>query len=194
MDILFLQLIALAYLCGSINSAIWICRIFTLPDPTVTGSNNPGATNVLRIGGKKAAIATLAGDMFKTAFPLLIADYFKVETSQLLWLGLFALVGHCFPIFYRFNGGKGVASLLTILVICLPAYGLFFIGTWLLTAWTFKRSSVASIFASLLLPAYIGYFLPYNIMPVLLMSFVILTRHFKNIVRIFKGSEPYLGQ
>ncbi|MCG7963964.1 MAG: glycerol-3-phosphate 1-O-acyltransferase PlsY, partial [Candidatus Thiodiazotropha taylori] len=108
------SIVVIAYLLGSISSAIIVCRLMGLPDPRSQGSNNPGATNVLRIGGKKAAAITLFGDMVKGLIPMLIAHLFDAPPLYLALTGLAAFLGHLYPVFFNFKGGKGVATALGV--------------------------------------------------------------------------------
>jgi len=121
-----------AYLIGSISSAIITCRIMGLEDPRKTGSHNPGATNVLRHGGKKAAIITLLGDMLKGLIPVLLAVQFQLEAMGIALVGLSALLGHVFPVYYGFKGGKGAATLIGTLLVLAPK---LIIGVLLVWAW-----------------------------------------------------------
>ena len=194
MDITYLSLILIAYLSGSISSAILVCRLLTLPDPTITGSNNPGATNVLRIGGRTAGFATLMGDIGKTILPIFIGQWLGFDTWHLLWLGAAALIGHCFPVFYQLKGGKGVACFMSMIIVTLPIFGMLVFGVWLITAWTFKRSSLASIVSAIILPIYIHLFSPELLLPVSSISAVVLIRHRRNLARLIKGEEPVIGQ
>lgn len=194
MDYFYLSLILLAYLSGSISSAILVCKLFTLPDPTITGSNNPGATNVLRIGGRKAGIATLIGDVAKTLVPIFIGKWLGYGEWYLLWLGTGALIGHCFPVFYKLKGGKGVACFMTLIILILPTYGALALGTWLISAWTFQRSSVASIVTAIVLPVFVYHYAADLLLPISAVSSVVLIRHRKNLERIVKGEEPIIGQ
>src|SRR3990167_5067564 len=134
--------IIIAYLFGSISSAILVCKIMGLPDPRTEGSRNPGATNVLRIGGKKAAAITLLGDMLKGVIPVLAAKWYGLDSLGLALVTFAAFIGHLFPVFFRLEGGKGVATLLgCLLALSLPA-GLCWIATWLLMAAILRYSSL----------------------------------------------------
>lgn len=144
-------LIVFAYLLGSISTAIITAKAMGLPDPRTAGSNNPGATNVLRIGGKKAAAITLLGDVLKGLIPVLIGRYvFKLDDSQLIWVGLAAFIGHLYPLYYGFKGGKGVATAIGVFLGLNPWAGLAFIATWLIMAKGFKISSLAALIATAL--------------------------------------------
>lgn len=185
-----------AYLFGSISSAIIVCKIMGLPDPRTQGSQNPGATNVLRIGGKKAAIITLLGDTLKGFIPVLVAQWFGFDTTALALIALGAFLGHLFPIFFRFEGGKGVATLIGCLFALSWPTGLCWLATWLLVAILFRYSSLASLLASLLAPLYIGFFshqLTY-VLVVAVMSVLLIIRHRGNIAKLWAGKESKIGQ
>ncbi|WXU00404.1 MAG: putative glycerol-3-phosphate acyltransferase [Catillopecten margaritatus gill symbiont] len=151
-------LIIASYLIGSISSAILVCKAFGLPDPRTQGSNNPGATNVLRIGGKKAAAITLIGDGAKGAIPVFIAHYFGVDLFTLTLVALAAFLGHVYPVFFGFKGGKGVATLLGALFALNYLVGLSFALIWLFVAKVLKISSLSALIATLFTPA-LFYFL-----------------------------------
>ena len=194
MDLGYFSLLLIAYLSGSVSSAILVCKLLTLPDPRIVGSHNPGATNVLRIGGSKAAIATLTGDIVKTILPILIAIYLKYSAEHLAWIGVFALLGHCFPIYFSFKGGKGVASMMAVISLVLPSFSLLAIGSWLISAWTFKRSSVASLTTALIIPIFAHNFHPELLLALSSLSTVVLLRHRTNIANIIQGKEPLIGK
>ncbi|MET1254567.1 glycerol-3-phosphate 1-O-acyltransferase PlsY [Aliikangiella maris] len=194
MDLTYISLFTFAYLSGSISTAIVVCRILTLPDPRIVGSHNPGATNVHRIGGTKAAILTLFGDMLKTVFPLVAAIYLGYSTAfELIWLGVSGLLGHCFPVFFRFKGGKGVASLFAILIITVPDLSLIALTCWLIIVWSFRRSSIASIATAIIIPIFAYQFHSVLFIPLLFLSAVVVLRHKRNIANIIQGKEPIVG-
>ena len=143
-----------SYLLGSISSAIIICKICNLPDPRTKGSKNPGATNVLRIGGKKLAAVVLIFDGFKGAAPVLLAHYLGLNLFELTIILLAAFLGHVFPIYYKFKGGKGVATYLGGLIGLSFFVGLTFSLIWLIVAKVIKVSSIAALTATLLSPIY----------------------------------------
>ncbi|MDH5434028.1 MAG: glycerol-3-phosphate 1-O-acyltransferase PlsY [Gammaproteobacteria bacterium] len=193
MDLAYFALLIFAYLTGSISTAVIVCRIFTLPDPRIVGSHNPGATNVLRIGGKRAAIATLLGDMFKTALPILIAIFIDYEPNQLAWIGVFAMLGHCFPVYFNFKGGKGVASMMAVIALSLPRFFFLALGVWLIVLFISKRSSVASMTTALVVPPFVYHFANLCFLPFMALSLVVMLRHRSNIINIAKGTEPIVG-
>lgn len=189
-------LIAVAYLLGSLASAILICRLFGLSDPRIGGSGNPGATNVLRLHGKKAAILTLAGDVLKGVIPVLLAK--AVGSSELIiaLCGLAAFFGHLFPIFFKFKGGKGVATLIGVLFATHWMLGLAYIVTWGMTAFLFRYSSLSALTAAALTPLY-SWFILQNIGFVIchiVMVAILFWRHRSNINNLIAGKESKIGQ
>lgn len=187
--------VVLAYLIGSISSAIVVCKIMGLPDPRTEGSRNPGATNVLRIGGKKAAIITLIGDVLKGVIPVLAAKLYGFDTLSLSLITFAAFLGHLFPIFFRFQGGKGVATAFGCLIALSWPVGLSLAATWLLMAIVFRYSSLSALVASLLAPLYTWYFTnrDYTIM-VCVISVLLIIRHRSNIRNLLAGKESKIGQ
>ena len=183
-------MVVLAYLCGSISSAILVCRIARLPDPRENGSGNPGATNVLRLGGKGAAIAVLLVDVLKGMLPVWAAWALGVTP---LWLGLIAIaacLGHIWPIFFGFRGGKGVATAFgAIAPIGWDLTGVMTI-TWLITVLLSGYSSLGAIISALIAPFYVWWFKPQFTFPVAMLSCLILLRHHDNIQRLWRGQEP----
>lgn len=186
----------IAYLFGSISSAIIVCKLMGLPDPRTEGSQNPGATNVLRIGGKKAALITLFGDMLKGVIPVLIAKELGFTATGLALVTLAAFIGHLFPIFFRFQGGKGVATALGCLLALNLPVGLCWIATWLIMAILFRYSSLAALTASLLAPFYIWFFTHRLVLvgAVAVMSLMLIYRHRTNIAKLIAGKENKIGQ
>jgi len=134
-----------AYLLGSINSAIIVSKAFSLPDPRSLGSGNPGATNVLRTGNKIAAAITLAGDLLKGLLPVLAADIITADARIVAATGVAALLGHMYPIYYRFQGGKGVATMLGVLLGLDWILAIIWVVIWLLVAMLLRYSSLAAL-------------------------------------------------
>ncbi|MCD6055176.1 MAG: plsY [Gammaproteobacteria bacterium] len=184
-----------AYLIGSIPSAIIVCRCMRLPDPRESGSHNPGTTNVLRIGGKKAAIFTLAADLLKGLLPVLLARLLGGDLFLAGFVLLAAFLGHLFPVFARFQGGKGVATLLGgLLALSLPA-GIAAVLTWLIIAAVTRYSSLSAMIAAVLTPVYGGFFTKTAVwIPLTVLALLLLWRHKKNIERLVKGTESKIGQ
>lgn len=185
-----ISLIIFAYLIGSVSTAIIVCRCMRLPDPRSLGSKNPGATNVMRIGGKKAAAITLLGDAIKGVIPVLLAKYFGLTNYWLASVALVVVIGHVFPIFFGFKGGKGVAtSVGAILALSLPL-GLALVATWLVIAYVFRYSSVAALVATVMLPIYAFFITKATYcIPLICLSVLVLSCHHENIRNLIQGSE-----
>ena len=191
---LALIMIIAAYLLGSISSAVLICRVARLPDPRTVGSNNPGATNVLRIGGKAAAASVLLCDMLKGTIPVWLGYFLDIDPIILGVVAIAACLGHMYPIFFHFKGGKGVATALgAIAPIGLDLTGMI-MATWLLVAFLFRYSSLAAIVTVLVTPFYAWMVKPQYTLPVAMLCCLIVLRHHQNIRRLLDGSEPKLGQ
>ena len=185
-----------SYLLGSISSAIIICKICNLPDPRTKGSGNPGATNVLRIGGKKLAAFVLIFDGLKGAIPVMLAHYFGLNLFELTIILLSAFLGHVFPIYYGFKGGKGVATYLGGLIGLNFFVGLTFSIIWLIVAKVIKVSSIAAFTATLLSPIYFYFITTHDVratMVIFLINLFIYFTHRENIRRIMNGEEGLIG-
>ncbi len=194
MLLLTITLASAAYLLGSISSAVLVCKLLHLPDPRTTGSNNPGATNVYRIGGKFAAISVLVFDILKGTLPVWGAYFLKIEPIYLGFIALSACLGHMYPIFFNFKGGKAVATAFGVLLpIGLDLGGLLII-TWYAGARFSKYSSVAAIVTVSLAPLYTWLLKPIYTYPVIMLSLLIIIRHRDNIVRLIKGIEPKISR
>ncbi len=190
--ILSVFLIVMSYFVGSICSAVIVCRLFNLPDPRTEGSRNPGATNVLRLAGKKYASIVFFIDFLKGTIPVVIAQFFNVTPLVLSLVMLSAVLGHIYPAFFNFKGGKGVATAIGALVGLNLIVGTLAIATWLLVAHFFRYSSLASMITVVLAPFY-ALFITHqqNIFPFLMfMAFVIIFKHRNNITRLMDGNEP----
>ncbi len=185
-----------AYLLGSVSSAIVIARLFGLKDPREVGSGNPGATNILRYGGKKAAILTLLGDVLKGVVPVLLAHALGVESVILALTMLAAFLGHVFPVFHGFKGGKGVATAFGALVALNGWVGLALFVSWLVMAIATRYSSLSAITVALLAPVYVGWFTrePTLIIATAIMTLLLLWRHRSNIEKLLAGTETKIGQ
>ena len=181
-----------AYLIGSVSAAIIVCRLMKLPDPRSAGSGNPGATNVLRVGGKTAAAITLAGDALKGFIPVFVASILGVTPLILGLTALAAVLGHLFPVFFQFKGGKGVATSFGAIFGIAWLAGLLTLTTWLAVSLIFRMSSVAALVSLLLMPLYI--WITTKSIPVVIcgavLTVLVYIRHKTNIVRIIKGEEP----
>lgn len=189
-------LIVAAYGLGSVSTAILVCRAMGLADPRTEGSRNPGATNVLRIGGKKAAALTLAGDFAKGLLPVLVARALESSTETLALVGGAAFLGHLFPVFFGFRGGKGVATGAGVLFGFSWPLGLAVATTWLIVAKVLRVSSLAALMATALAPVFawaLGEARPI-LFAVLFLCVLVLWRHRSNIQRLLSGDEGKIGQ
>lgn len=184
-------LVIFAYLLGSVSTAIITCKLMGLPDPRTTGSNNPGATNVLRVGGKKAAFITLVGDMLKGLIPVLIGQALHLSYGWLFLVGFAAFLGHLFPIYYNFKGGKGVATALGVYFGINFWAGLCIAAIWLFMAKVLKISSAAALIATLLAPLIFYWFTHSTSLAwgMALMTALIWWRHQLNIKNLLAGKE-----
>ncbi|MCK5926068.1 MAG: glycerol-3-phosphate 1-O-acyltransferase PlsY [Methylococcales bacterium] len=184
-------LIPVAYLTGSISSAIIVCQLMGLPDPRGQGSGNPGATNVVRIGGKKAGAITLAGDALKGLIPVVIAQLWGVNAFILSCVVFAAFIGHLYPVFFKFNGGKGVATSLGVSLGVNIFLGLGIFATWLLVYKMSKISSLSALVAAVLTPFYVYFFLGDNDLTLVFTftSLLLLYRHKNNIQQLLQGTE-----
>ncbi len=197
MDILPTQLLMVlgAYLLGSINSAIIVSKAFSLPDPRELGSGNPGATNVLRTGNKTAAAITLAGDLLKGLLPVVAVDMFTANAPLVAATGIATLVGHMYPLYYRFKGGKGVATTLGVLLGFDWLLGVAWIVFWLVTALVFRYSSLSALVATFLI-LIVSWFWTDNIwlfVPMAIITMLVFWRHRNNVQKLLLGMESKLG-
>ncbi|HEY8095756.1 MAG TPA: glycerol-3-phosphate 1-O-acyltransferase PlsY [Methylobacter sp.] len=180
-----------AYLIGSISSAIIICRLMGLPDPREQGSGNPGATNVMRIGGKKAAAITLLGDSLKGFIPVYVANVLGLPAELVAATGLAAFIGHLYPVFFGFKGGKGVATSVGVLLGFSWLLGFAFMATWFLVYKLGKISSLSALVASTLSPVFAWFIVGDKAIVVasVVMMVFLLWRHKSNIQRLLAGEE-----
>ena len=189
-----IYLLIASYLIGSISSAVIICKALGLPDPRTQGSKNPGATNVLRLGGKKIAAFVLIFDGLKGAVPVFIGDYYGFGLIALTLTALCTFLGHIFPVFFRFRGGKGVATYLGGLIAINLLVGLIFSLIWLLVAKVLKISSLAALIATALSPFYF-YLITGDLRSTAiigLISLLIFFTHRDNIKRIINKDEDVI--
>jgi len=194
MLLLTLTMIIAAYLIGSISSAILICNMLGLPDPRTTGSNNPGATNVLRISNKLTAATVLFLDVLKGTIPVWFAYFIYAhlglkEPFYLGVIGVSVCLGHMYPIFFKFQGGKAVATALGTLLPIGLGLGILLIVTWVSVAKLTKYSSLAAIVTVSMAPLYVFLLKPLYVYPTLMLSTLIIFRHKDNIIRLLKGTE-----
>jgi len=188
-----------AYLLGSISFAVVMSRAFGLSDPRTYGSKNPGATNVLRSGSKKAAIATLVGDAAKGWLAVWLAmryGYdFGLDETGIALVAIAVFIGHLWPVFFRFVGGKGVATALGVLLGINPWLGLATLATWMIIAYAFRYSSLAALVAAVFAPLYYGMLFGVDaiLLAVIVMSVLLVWRHSGNIGNLIAGKESKLG-
>ena len=189
--LLDVALIGGGYAVGSIATAILVARALGLGDPRQSGSGNPGATNILRIGGKKAALLTLLGDLTKGVIPIVIARLLGLEDWALAAVALATFLGHLYPVFFGFRGGKGVATALGILLALLPVLGLSILGIWILVFAVTRVSSLAALLAAVgAVPIVFAVYAATSMrLLVLVLALLILWRHRGNIRRLLDGSE-----
>ncbi len=180
-----------AYLIGSISTAILTCRLLGLPDPRSQGSGNPGATNVMRIGGKKAAAITLMGDALKGFLPVLIVTVLKLHPATIAFSALMAFMGHLYPIFFRFQGGKGVATSFGALLALAPKLAIVMLIIWFTVNRVTKISSIAALTAAIVLPIIMWLFnlSVYSYWVIIVMVIFLIIRHRTNIVKLWRGEE-----
>jgi glycerol-3-phosphate acyltransferase PlsY len=189
-------LVISAYLLGSLSAAIIICKLLGLPDPRTQGSRNPGATNVLRIAGKRTATIVLLGDLLKGIIPVFATRALDADQYTLAAVGLAAFLGHLYPLYFGFHGGKGVATALGVLLGLAWPVAAAVLATWLVIAKLFRISSLAAIIAAAAAPLYT--WLLEDSIPLLVMICVISTlllwRHRGNMQRLFSGAEGKIGR
>ena len=187
-----LLIILFAYLVGSVSSGIIVSQIFNLPDPRTIGSKNPGATNVMRSGNKKAAIFTLLGDLLKAILVLTLAEYLGFNYLIIVCVALAVLIGHIYPIFYKFQGGKGVATAIGILIALNFKLALIVASIWLLVFGIWRYSSLAAIVAAISAPIIAIFILRDQSLYCIaftLITIIILFKHQANIRKLLSGTE-----
>ncbi|RUO40664.1 glycerol-3-phosphate acyltransferase [Pseudidiomarina aestuarii] len=189
MGALIILAIMSAYLFGSISSAVLVCKLFGLPDPRSAGSNNPGATNVYRIGGKLPAILTLFCDVLKGMIPVWVSYFLGIEPFFLGLIAVSACLGHIFPLYFQFRGGKAVATALGAMFPVAWEMALLLIATWLVVFRVSRVSSLAAIITVALAPFYAYWIKPQYTVPIIMISVLIMWRHQSNIVRLRSGQE-----
>lgn len=185
-----------AYFIGSISAAIIVCKIMGLPDPRTEGSGNPGATNVLRVGGKTAAGITLAGDALKGFVPVFIANLLGATPLIIGLTAIAAVLGHLYPVFFQFKGGKGVATSFGAIFGVTWLVGLLTVATWLLLSFAFRISSLAALGSLLALPLFLWLVTKSAALVAcgLVIAILVFIRHHANIARLLKGEEPKIGK
>ncbi len=198
MTLIDLLVVGSAYLMGSLSAAIVVCKLLQLPDPRTEGSKNPGTTNVLRLGGKKAALLTLIGDMLKGLVPVAIAVAMNLSETTIALTLLATFLGHLYPLFFGFKGGKGVATALGGLIGLHWSIGLATIATWLTMAVLFRYSSLSALTAILLAPLYVWQLFPTTgsitlTAAMLLITIMLYWRHRSNIRNLLAGDEDRMN-
>ncbi|QIV95836.1 acyl-phosphate glycerol-3-phosphate acyltransferase [Allofrancisella inopinata] len=194
MNLLNFGLLIFAYLLGSINSAIIVCYIFRLPSPRSVGSGNPGTTNVLRVGGKLPATITLIFDILKGLVPILVAKMLTNNEFIIACTALYAILGHVFPIFFGFKGGKGVATLIGALFGFYWVLGIIFIVSWLCIAIITRYSSLSALVATMIASVSVTFLANLKVAaPFLIIAIIIIIKHKGNIQRLINGQESKIG-
>ena len=187
-----------AYLVGSLSFAVIVSRLMGLADPRSYGSHNPGATNVLRSGKRSAAVLTLALDVLKGYLPVLAVlvwgPAWGLGAGAAAWVGVAAFVGHVWPVFFRFEGGKGVATAAGVLFALNPLLGVATLASWAIVAFFLRYVSLASIVAALFAPFYqlLIWGAGFVVLPIALMSLLLVWRHEPNIRKLLAGTESRL--
>jgi len=191
MNVMFWQLTLLAYLTGSLSFAILISRLAGVPDPRAGGSGNPGATNMLRLAGKRLAIWTLFGDLLKGVLPVLLAASLGLSVQQQAWIGLAAVLGHLYPLYFSFRGGKGVATAAGALLGLYPPAAFLALGAWLLIFRLTRTSSAAALVALPVCLPLLAWQRPDALLPMSLLASLIIWRHRNNLRDLFAGRERH---
>jgi glycerol-3-phosphate acyltransferase PlsY len=193
--------IAGAYVVGSLSFAVIVCKLMGIEDPRSYGSHNPGATNVLRSGKKSAAALTLLGDALKGLLVVVLAQHlgphFGLAGAAIAWCALAVVIGHMWPVFLHFKGGKGVATAIGVMFGLNLWLGLAVVATWLLVAYLWRYSSLAAMLALLLSPVYAFLLLPKGLPQVgitLVIGFLVLYRHRSNLINLLTHQEKKIGE
>lgn len=188
--------VIIAYLLGSLSSAVIVARLLGLKDPRDVGSGNPGATNILRYGGKGAAITTLIGDLMKGVAAVLIARAMGADATIVAASMVAVFLGHLFPVFFGFKGGKGVATALGVYLAVNIWVGLAVAGSWVVLAAITRYSSLAALAATALSPLFVWYWLrhPAYIVGSVVLAVILFWRHRANIQRLLAGTESKIGK
>ena len=188
---MFWLLALLAYLLGSLSFAIVLSRLSGSPDPRSSGSGNAGATNMLRLAGRKMAILTLLGDLCKGLLPVLLARLAGLDLQEQAWVGVYAVLGHLFPVYFHFQGGKGVATAAGMLMgLYFPA-ALLAVGAWLLIFYLTRTSSLAALIATPLTLPLLAWQEPAALLPMSVLTLLIVWRHRGNLRDLFAGRERH---
>ena len=188
---MFWLLAILAYLLGSRSVAILLSRLSGAPDPRDGGSGNPGATNVLRLAGRRLAILTLLGDVLKALLPVVLAGLFGFSLQDQAWIGLAAVVGHLYPVFFHFRGGKGVATAAGMLLGLYPLAALLAAAAWLLTFLLTRTSSLAALIATPMTLPLLAWQCPEVLLPMSVLTCLVVWRHRSNLRDLLAGRERH---
>lgn len=186
---LSLLMFGVAYLIGSISSAVLISRAFRLPDPRRHGSGNPGATNVYRLGGRVPALLVLLCDVLKGTIPVYSAYFMSIPPVALGFIAIAACLGHIFPLYFNFSGGKGVATAFGAMLPIGPSLAGLLIASWAVVVFIWGYSSLGAIVTVALAPLFTWFIKPAYTVPVAMLSVLIIFRHRENIQRLLKGQE-----
>lgn len=188
---MFWLLLIFSYFLGSVSFAIIICKIMGKKDPRLLGSGNPGATNMLRVAGTRLAILTLIGDFLKGVIPVILAKTLDCTLLQQAWIGLAAIIGHLYPVYFKFKGGKGVATAAGMLLATSPPIGIGAILVWLVSFYFSRTSSLAALlalFATLILTPLMAMSI---LIPIIILCLLILWRHRRNLHDLITGHERH---
>lgn len=188
---MFWLLLIFSYFLGSVSFAIIISKIMGIKDPRLLGSGNPGATNMLRVAGTRLAILTLIGDLLKGILPVIIARALDLTLPQQAWVGLGAIIGHLYPIYFKFKGGKGVATAAGMLLITSPIIGIGAIATWGITFYCSRISSLSALLALFTTLTLTPIMAMSIFIPVLILCLLILWRHRRNLHDLITGHERH---
>jgi glycerol-3-phosphate acyltransferase PlsY len=191
MESMFWPLVIFAYLLGSLSFAILLSHLAGGPDPRASGSGNPGASNMLRIGGKKIAILTLLGDLIKGLLPVALAAAWNFTLQQQAWIGLAAVIGHMYPLYFRFHGGKGVATAAGMLLGLYPPAALLAIGAWVISFRLTRISSLAALIATPLTLPLLAWQQPGALLPMSALCGLVVWRHRNNLRDLLAGRERH---
>jgi glycerol-3-phosphate acyltransferase PlsY len=188
---MFWPLVLFAYLLGSLSFAILLSNLFATADPRALGSGNPGASNMLRVAGKKLALLTLLGDLIKGLLPVLLGYSSGLSTQQQAWIGLAAVVGHLYPLYFNFKGGKGVATAAGMLLGLYAPAALLATASWALTFFLTRTSSLASLISTPLILPLLAWQKPEALLPMSALTALIVWRHRSNLRDLLDGSERH---
>jgi glycerol-3-phosphate acyltransferase PlsY len=191
MDTMFWFLAILAYLLGSLSFAILLSRLAGSADPRAQGSGNPGATNMLRLAGRKLAILTLLGDLLKGLLPVVAANLAGLAPQQQAWIGFAAFCGHLYPLYFGFRGGKGIATSAGMLLGLYPPAALLAIVSWVLTFYLTRTSSLASLISTPLILPLLAWREPAVLLPMSALTALVVWRHRSNLRDLFAGRERH---